>query len=147
MPFTPINRTVLSDLVVHEFDPSVGYARRVITVQSEDPLTMGTVVFRAKSVNLNAPYAPIAAASALVATNEFAVVFGDRYGCKEEWTVGAADTVPNSVAFVGSGSPLILKDELIKETTGFDFGDANYLALKQLLENQGIVIERTLGTE
>ena len=142
MPFTAMIRTALSDLVVHEQDPSVGYARRWIVVQSTDPLEMGTVVFRTKNASVTAPYAPVTAAGDLALTNEYAVVFGDKYGCKETWNVGAADTDINSVAFVKGD--VILKDKLLIETTGFAFGSAQYLQLKQLLENQGIIIEQTL---
>ena len=142
MPFTAINRTVLSDLVVHEQDPSVGYARRVITVRAEDPLTIGTVVFRVKNANANAPYAPVEDGDDLSLSNEYAVVFGDIYSCREQWEVTDDATTPNSVAFVKG--TVILKDKLITETTGFAFGTASYLQLKGLLEAQGIVIEQTI---
>lgn len=144
MPFVDFNRTQLSDLVVHEQDPSVGYARRVIVVQSSDtvPVVIGTLVFRVKNVSVNAPYAPVTTNAALVATNEFAVAFGDNYSCKDEWIAAAAATAPNTVAFVKGD--VILKDALLLETTGFVRGDADYLKMKQLLENQGIIIETTL---
>ena len=144
MTFQTLPQAGLSRLVVHEPHPSVGYARRTIVVQSSDtvPVKMGTLVFRVKSVSLNAPYAPVTANSALVATNEFAVVFGDNYSYKESWIAAAAATVPNSVAFVQG--EVILKDELLVATTGFAFGTTDYLKMKQLLENQGIVIEQTL---
>ena len=144
MAFTSVNDDMLSALVVHEQDPSVGYARRTIVVQSSDtvPVTMGTVVFRVKNVDTNEPYAPLTSNTALVATNEFAVVFGDKQGCKAAWIAGASDTAVNSVAFVRGD--VILKDELILDATGFDRDSADHRKLKQLLENQGIVIEKTI---
>jgi hypothetical protein len=142
MPFTPISRTDLSDLVYHELDPSVGYARMDIVVQSASPMKMGTLVFRVKNASALAPYAPVTAATALVATNEFAVAFGDKYSCKETWTAGATDTAINSVAFVSG--PIFLKDALILENLGFEPNATQYATMKQLLQNQGIVLEKTL---
>lgn len=145
MPFTAYNETFLSDLVVHEQDPSVGYARRTIVVQSSDtvPVKFGQLVFRVKNVSTTAPYAPVTAAAALVATNEFAVAFGDKYSMQKEWIAGAAATAVNTVAFVKGD--VILKDKgILSGVAGMVFGDANYVKMKQLLENQGIIIEQTL---
>lgn len=145
MPFVNFNQTELSDLVVHEQDPSVGYARRTIVVQSSNtvPVAFGQLVFRVKNVSANAPYAPVTADSALVATNEFAVAFGDEYSAKDSWIARADATVVNTVAFVKGD--VILKDAaIISGVDGLVFGDANYLKVKQLLENQGIIIEQTI---
>ena len=141
MPFTPLNRTDLSDLVYHELDPAVGYARKDIVVQAEDPLLIGTVVFRAKAANDLAPYAPITGASDLTAANEFAVVFGDNYGCKETWTVEDDATEVNSVGFISG--PIFLKDKLVIENNQ-TLNAAGQAALRQVLQNQGIILEKTL---
>lgn len=142
MAFTQLSRTDLSDLVYHELDPSVGYARMDIVVQSATPMKIGQVVFRAKNVSALAPYAPVTAVGALVATNEFAVVFGDNYSCKETWTVTESASAVNTVAFVSG--PIFLKDALILKNLGFVPTEAQYATLKQLLQNQGIVLEKTL---
>ena len=142
MPFVTLNRTDLSDLVYHEVDPSVGYARSEIVVQFAGTLNIGTLVFRAANASALAPYAPVTAVGQLVNTNEFAVVFGDNYGCKESWTVTASDTDLNSVAFVAG--PVFLKDMLILENLGFEPTEVQYATMKQLLQNQGIVLEKTL---
>lgn len=142
MAFTSISRTDLSDLVYHELDPSVGYARMEIVVQSATPMKIGQVVFRAKNASAVAPYAPVTAATALVDTNEFAVAFGDNYGCKETWEVTAGATAVNTVAFVAG--PIFLKDALILDNLGFVPTGAQYATLKQLLQNQGIALEKTL---
>ena len=142
MAFVNFTVNELSDLVVHEQDPSVGYARRTIVVQASDtvPVKFGQLVFRAKNASANAPYAPVTADTALVATNEFAVAFGDEYGCKKDWIAGAAATAVNTVAFVKGD--VILKDSaILSGVAGMVRGDANYLKMKQLLENQGIIIE------
>lgn len=145
MAFIDMTVGQLSDLVVHEVDPEVGYARRMITVQKAGDLTMGTLVFRTKAAAESSAAAPYAEASTteLSSDNEFAVVFGDVYSCKDKWTVGASDTAVNSVAFVRG--EVVLKDKLVMASINVTSRtDADYLKLKRLLENQGIVIEATL---
>lgn len=141
MPFTPLSRTDLSDLVYHELDPSVGYARKDIVVQHDGDLKIGQVVFRAKAANDLAPYAPITAVGDLVLANEFAVVFGDNYQCKESWTVEDDATTVNSVGFVSG--PIFLKDKLVLENNP-TLNAAGQAALRQVLQNQGIVLEKTV---
>ena len=141
MPFTSINTVALSDLVYHEIDPAVGYARKDIVVQAEDPLKMGVVVFRTKSANDLAPYTPIESASDLALTNEFAIVFGDNYGCKAEWVVEDDAAAVNSVAIVGG--PVFVKDALVIANNP-TLNAAGMAALRQVLQNQGIVLEKTL---
>lgn len=146
MALIQIKRDMLSDLVVHEIDPSVGYARRVIAVSNtETAFPMGTVVKRAISgaaLDQATQYAK-AAVGDLVATNEFAVVFGDGYGCKETFTT-SANAGDKAVAYVRG--EVILKDELLMKSLSItDRTSADYKALKSLLEKQGIIIETTLG--
>lgn len=138
----------LSDLVVHEREPSEGYSREVIlvAVSSTTAVTMGTVVFRIKGDTKGA-YTLLTLNSQLVATNEFAVLFGDRYGCKTDgWNLLSTDTVANAVAFVRGG--VILKDYLLKvkyttantplTLTQFNNG------LVHLLKEQGVIVEITV---
>lgn len=150
MPLIPIQQNMLSNLVFHEIDPSVGYARRVIVISDNDKeIPMGTVVWRTKAsgaVNQDAPFAVVSdAAAQLVADNELAVVFGDKYGCKDVFTTGAAAAAPHkAVAFVRG--EVQLKDYLLMEALEIDDrGSDAYKALKAILESQGIIIERTLG--
>ena len=77
----------------HEKEPSVGSAREVVFVDvaTDTVVTPGTVAFRAKG-NTDASYALLTASSQLVNTNEFIVLFGDRYGYKDSWTLLAAET-------------------------------------------------------
>lgn len=146
MALINIERDMLSDLVVHEIDPSVGYARRVIALSdTATAFPMGTVVKRAISagaLDQGAQFAK-AAVGDLVATNEFAVVFGDAYGCKETFTTSGV-AGDKAVAFVRG--EVILKDDLLMKSLSItDRTSADYKALKALLEKQGIIIETTLG--
>ena len=144
MALIKINRNVLSDLVVNEFDPSVGRARRVINVTATENLPMGTLVFRAKDgLDLDAPYAPVTdAATQLVATNELAVVFGDKYSCKEVVEAGK-DGVVKAVAFVGFD--VILKDQMILDVNKIKRDSNEYKALKAILERQDVILAETMN--
>ena len=147
MAFTSRTFFQLSDLVVHEAHPSEGYSRETIlvTVGGDTTVTPGTVVYRAKA-DTKAAYAPLTSNSQLVATNEFAVLFGDRYGAKESWVLKSTDTVANAVAFVRGGGGLILKDYLLKAkyVTGTLSASQFTNGLVHLLKSQGIIVEFTV---
>lgn len=148
MPLISRSFNQLSDLVLHEKDPNVGYAREVVFVDvaSDTPVTLGTVAYRAKAATDTA-YAPLSNASQLVTTNEFIVLFGDRYGCKESgWTLLAADTTDNAVGFVRD--TVILKDYLLKQlyTPATDplLTSNQFAGLVHLLKEQGVIVEVTI---
>lgn len=139
-----------SDLVFHELDPSVGYARECINVTPPAggaPVTIGTVVYRAAGTDPEGAYAVLSAAAQLVATNEFAVVYGDNYGFN-------ASFVPNAIVageFNAVGfkrGPVQLKDYYIKQVAqdadGANLTDAQFETLRELLKKQGIIVEITL---
>ena len=148
MPFVPANfRARLSDLVVHELDPAVGYSRRDINIDTEDTVEIGTVVFREITSDLTAPYTPVDSADALVDTNEFAVVYGDEFSFNPSFTPrDIAEGQYNAVGYVGTSGGLQLKEYYIKERIVEDAGltEANFETLKGLLEAQGIQILRTV---
>lgn len=141
-----VNRasTQLSDLVLHERDPSVGYAREVVFVDvaADTPVAMGMVAYRAKAATDTA-YTLLSASSQLVATNEFVVLFGDRYNAKPQgFTLLAADTTDNAVGYVRDN--VILKDYLVKQaTTGF-LNATQFEGLRHLLKEQGVILEITV---
>lgn len=142
----PFNQ--FSDLVVHEREPSVGYAREVVfvNVSSDTDVTMGTVAYRAKGASDGA-YALLSDPAQLVATNEFIVLFGDQYRAKPEgWTLFAADTEDNAVGYVRDN--VILKDYLIEQiyTTGDTpvLNAAQFENLRHLLKQQGVILEITV---
>lgn len=140
---------LLSDLVVHEIDPSVGYARKVIpvTVAGDTTLKLGSVVYRAKGTDPTAAYSVLTAAAALVTTNEFAVVIGDYYGYElADVTVTAAESPKNITAYVRG--MVMLKDFKLEESVKVNFAGitaGNFATLKHLLEQQGVLVE-TAGT-
>lgn len=148
MPFVAYNRTRLSDLVQNELDPAVGYSRQDINLTPAGEVVMGTVAFRAKgSTNTkDTPYAVVNDAAQLVDTNEFAIVFGNEYSCKDVFTPRAiaADQF-NAVAFVGKNGALILKERLVQEyALGAGLAEADFEVLRELLKSQGIILETTL---
>ena len=148
MATIPVNQDNLSDLVFHEIDPSVGYARRVINLSNNDTeIPMGTVVFRASTVDQAAPYAVATKGDLMDDTApaddiDLAVVFGDAYGCKRVFTT-ADEGNTQAVAFVRG--EVFLKDHLLLEALDIGRDDAEYGALKGLLEDQGIIIETTIN--
>lgn len=149
MPFTPavLNKR-LSDLIVHETDPSVGYNRRDINI-TPAPVQLGQVVFRAKSSDLTAAYAVLSDAAQLVDTNEFAIVVGDHYGFNPSFTPRAiAAGQFNAVAIVGNGNAIQLKEYFVKQVAqdadGADLTDAQFETLRGLLEASGIQLLKTL---
>lgn len=144
MPLVTRGFTQLSDLVVHERDPSVGYAREVVFVDvaSDTPVVMGMVAFRAKAATDTA-YALLSNASQLVTTNEFVVLFGDEYGAKPQgFTLLAAETTDNAVGYIRDN--VILKDYLMKAATSGFLNAAQFAALVHLLKAQGVIVEITI---
>ena len=154
MPFVPETYAQrLSDLVVHELDPSVGYSRRDLNVTPITPaIRLGTVVYRAKSADLTAPWTVLASAAPLVLTNEFAVVYGDHFSFNPSFVPRAiAAGRYNAVGYVGTSGALQLKEYLIKQVAqdaaangGAALTDAQVETLKGLLEQQGIQVLKTV---
>lgn len=144
MPLVTRGFTQLSDLVVHERDPSVGYAREVVFVDvaADTPVVMGMVAYRAKAATDTA-YTLMTAAAQLVTTNEFVVLFGDRYCAKPQgFTLLAADTTDNAVGYVRDN--VILKDYPIKAATSGFLNASQFEALRHLLKEQGVIVEITI---
>lgn len=134
----------LSDLVVNELEPCVGWARKVVPVDidEETEVAQGTVVFRARGIDPTVPFAPITAAANLAITNEYAVLFGDNYNAKPTFFI----TQGEAVSFFNQG--VILKEKALKDiyVNGEDeiLTEAQFEGLKLLLERQGIRVEHTL---
>lgn len=143
----------MSDLVVHELDPSVGYSRRDLNVTPITPaIRIGTVVYRAKSADLTAAWTVLASEAPLVLTNEFAVVYGDHFSFNPSFVPRAiAASRYNAVGFVGTSGGLQLKEYFLKQVAqsaavdgGAGLSDAEFETLKGLLEQQGIQVLKTL---
>ena len=138
----------LSDLIFHEANsPYVGYDRNdltdaVVTLGPTDVLTLGTPVFRAKGAVAGAKWAPVKADTALVTTNEFALVIANGLG--EQLDVsGAGD---HQVTLLVRG-PVMVKDAKVKESaTAAGLTVAGDQAnLIHLLKAQGIIAEKTIA--
>lgn len=139
MPILDQTFYVLGDLVVHEHEPSIGYARKVINLNfvAAQAVPMGTVV---ASTDAGVSY-HLAAVADLTATGaRFAVVFGDRYSARPTFNIAATTATP-AVAFVRGG--VILSDFLIKQNNT-QFNAAQIVTLKGLLEQQGVLVEIAL---
>ena len=143
MALIAINNPMLSDLVVHEVDTSAGYAHRMVVLNDDETVfDMGTLVTRTISsgqLDQAAAYSKVDLGSDtdLVATNEFAVVFGDAYSARDEFTTGkAADAPHKGVAFVRG--EVQLKAGKIQAVNGAS--DAQMVKIKALLEAQGIIL-------
>ena len=138
----------LSDLIFHEANsPYVGYDRNdltdaVVTLGATDVLTLGTPVFRAKGAVAGAKWAPVKANTALVTTNEFALVIANGLG--EQLDVsGAGD---HKVTLLVRG-PVMVKDAKVKESAaavGLTVA-GDQANLIHLLKAQGIIAEKTIA--
>lgn len=137
---------LFSDLVFHELDPSAGYARECINVTppaASAPVLLGTVVFRAASVDPTAAYAVLVNASDIVATNEFAVVFGNGFGFNASFVPNAIATgALNAVAF--KRGLVQLKDYYIKLRHA-NLNATQFASLKEVLKKQGVIVELTVA--
>lgn len=146
MALINIEQDILTDLVLKEVDPSAGYARRVVNVTSTADMPMGKLVFRtvaSGALDQDAAFAPVTAPTTqLVATNEFAVVFGDKWKAQSV-TAGAATGTVQAVSFVRG--EVQLKDALILSVNSITRGSADHKAVKALLERQGIIMIETRG--
>ena len=138
----------LSDLIFHEANsPYVGYDRNdladaVVTVTGADVLTLGTPVFRAKNAVAGTKWAPVKADTALVTTNEFALVIANGLG--EQLDVsGAGD---HQVTLLVRG-PAMVKDAKVKKSAtaiGLTV-EGDQANLIHLLKAQGIIAEKTIA--
>ena len=138
----------LSDLIVHEADsPFVGYTRAdlndsVVTVAGTDVLTLGTPVFRAKGAVAGAKWAPVKANTALVTTNEFALVIADGLGEQNDVS-GAGD---HKVTLLVRGNVVVKKATVEAAAGAVGLTNAADKAnLVHLLKAQGIVAETTIA--
>jgi hypothetical protein len=150
MALQTFKQDILSDLIAHEAAPYDGYSRRVInvTLTNNQVVPMGTVVFRTISsgaVDQTAAYTVMTSANAtasLVATNELAVVFGDKWKAQTSFTATASAATPCVSIVRGE---IQLKDHLLMSSLGITSrASAEYKALKAMLEKQGVIIEKTL---
>ena len=147
MAFTTIATPKFTDLVVNEKDAPVGYARKVIPVNTTaaETLPLGAVVFRAKGVDPTADYDIVDSNLDIAVANEYAVVIGDQLKVQLDGVTTAAGSTVNLLAFVRGD--VILKKKLpldyLVNTAGLTEAEANQVL--HLLESQGVLSETTIG--
>ena len=148
MPKFTLTERKLSDLIFHEANsPYVGYDRNdltdaVVTIAGAEVLTLGTPVFRAKNAVAGTKWVPVNDNTALVTTNEFALVIANGLG--EQLDVsGAGD---HQVTLLVRG-PVMVKDAKVKKSAaaiGLTVA-GDQANLIHLLKAQGIIAEKTIA--
>lgn len=131
-----------SDLVKYEADLGEKIQRKVIKLilSASEAVTLGQVVWRLKGTDPALGYTKVTASGHIVAANEFAVVFGDKFSYNPSFTADA--TTPEltpAVAYTNGYCGLILRNTLPDALlTAASLSAGNIASLKLLMENQGI---------
>lgn len=137
MTFTEITLVkYASDLVVDHYIGNFNNDKANITPDGVIPF--GTVVFRAKGLGIEAPWAAVKLDDDVADTNEYAVVYGDHYGFKYDFTPKAIKAKFFNAVVIKRG-PVMLKEFYIKAVHGTALA-TKYGVLKQLLADQGVVV-------
>lgn len=137
MAFTEITLVkYASDLVVDHHIGNFNNDKANITPAGVIPF--GTVVFRAKGLDIEAPWAAVKLDADVADTNEYAVVYGDHYGFKYDFTPKAIKAKFFNAVVIKRG-PAMLKEFYIKAVHGTALA-TKYGVLKQLLADQGVVV-------
>lgn len=101
-------------------------------------IKLGTIVFRPKNSAPTVAWSVVDDAADAVATNEFAVVWGDHYGFAYDFTPRAiAAGKYNAVVITREAA---FKEFYIKDNYATLLGTAPYAMLKQLMANQGLLV-------
>lgn len=126
-----------SDLVIDHADFHFSNDNANVTPGAQ-PFKLGTVVARPKNSAPTVAWEAIDAAGDVVATNEFAVLWGDHYGFKYDFTPKAiAAGKWNSIVITRDAA---FKEFYIKQNYATLLGTAPYALLKQLMANAGLLV-------
>lgn len=126
-----------SDLVIDHADFHFSNDNANITPGAA-PFKLGTVVVRPADSAPAVAWKAVAVAGDVVATNEFAVVFGDHYGFKYDFTPKAiAAGKWNSIVIARDAA---FKEFYIKENYATLLGAVPYALMKQLMKNRGLLV-------
>lgn len=125
-----------SDLIIDHAD--FHFSNDNANITPAGVVKLGTVVARPKDSAPSVAWAVIDADADVVATNEFAVVYGDHYGF-------AYDFTPKTIAAGKWNSIVVVRDAAfkefyIKENYATVLTAAPYALLKQLMANQGLLV-------
>jgi len=137
MAFTELNfLKYASDLVIDHAD--FHFSNENANITPAGVIKLGTVVVRPKDSAPTVAWTVIDAAADAVATNEFAVVFGDHNSFAYDFTPKAVVSGKwNSIVIVRDAA---FKEFYIKENYETMLGAAPYALLKQLMANQGLLV-------
>lgn len=137
MSSTNITQVYASDLILWE--PLARNGREMVTVNyAGGTLSFGHILFRVKSIDPTAVWAPLVNGSDVLITNEYAVFLGDRYDLKDSLAVVAATATPVLT---------IRRQARLKETlpktlhVNGSLTLTQFNLLKEALKTQGIILE------
>jgi len=100
------------------------------------PFKLGTIVHRPKDSLQTVAWTAVAAGADVDAANEFAVVWGDHYAFKYDFTPKAIAAGKWNAIVVRKGA---FKEFYIKQNYATVLG-ADYAKLLQLMSNQGLIV-------
>ena len=126
-----------SDLVIDHKDFHFSNDNANVTPGAQ-PFKLGTIVARPKNSAPTVAWEAIDAAADVVATNEFAVLWGDHYAFKYDFTPKAIVAGKWNAIVIARGAAF--KEFYIKENYETLLGAAPYALLKQLMANAGLLI-------
>lgn len=138
-----------SDLVKFEGTWGEKLQRKVITLNlsAAEVTTLGQIVYRAKGTDPTIAYSKLSASGQIVATNEFAVVLGDKFSYNPSFVADATTPAATpAIAYTNGFSGLVLKNTLPDAllVSGASLNAAQIASLKLLMENQGIFFSTDL---
>jgi len=135
-----ITQVYASDLILWE--PLARNGREMITVNyAGGTLSFGHILFRVKSIDPTAAWAPLVNGSDVLITNEYAVFLGDRYDFKDSLVVAATTATP----VLAIRRQARLKETLPKTIhVGGSLNQTQFNLLKEALKTQGIILEDVL---
>ena len=137
-----------SDLVKFEGNWGEKLQRKVISVilSASEVTTLGQVVFRVKGTDPAIGYTKVSSAGQIVRTNEFAVVFGDKFSYNPSFVADVTTpALTPAIAYTNGFGGLVLRNTLpdaLLTTAGLTAG--NIASLKLLMEDQGIFFSTDL---
>lgn len=137
MAFTEISfLKYSSDLVVgHDQDH---FSNDNANITPAGNIKLGTVVFRTKDSAPTVAWTVVDDAADVAAANEYAVVWGDQYGFKYDFTPKAiAAGKWNSIVITRNAQ---FKEFYLKANYATVLGAAPYALLKQLMANQSLLV-------
>ncbi|AXF52997.1 MAG: hypothetical protein [Caudoviricetes sp.] len=124
-----------SDLLIDHPHFKFGMEDSNITPGAQ-PFVLGTIVHRPKDSLQTVAWTAVAAGADVVDTNEFAVIWGDHYAFKEEFT-------PKAIA-AGKWNSIVARKGAFKEfyikANYKTVLAADYAKLLQLMANQGMLV-------